>query len=195
MARTKEFDEDAVLLKAMLLFWEQGYEKTSMQDLVTCMGIHKGSLYDTFGDKHSLYIKALKKYIDMFDQVVKRPVMRRMADTNSAKESIRFILELIVQPESGIPDGCFMVNTATELAKQDPISRDLVLLGWANFEQFLREIIEEGQQSGEISKTLNAEFLSYYFNNTLIGLRVLVKAISEKEKFEHIINMNLSVLD
>lgn len=195
MARTKEFDEDAVLLKAMLLFWEQGYEKTSMQDLVTRMGIHKGSLYDTFGDKHSLYIKALKKYIDMFDQVVKRPVMRRMADTNSAKEAIRFILEMIVQPKSDIPDGCFMVNTATELAKQDPISRDLVLLGWTNFEQFLREILEEGQQSGEISKTLNAEFLSYYFNNTLIGLRVLVKAVTEKEKFEHIINMNLSALN
>lgn len=57
MARSKEFDIDDVLLKAMTIFWQQGYEKTSMQDLVTGMGIHKRSMYDTFGDKHTLYIK------------------------------------------------------------------------------------------------------------------------------------------
>ena len=54
MARTKEFDEQVVLTKAMNLFWEQGYEKTSMQELVDRMGIHRRSIYDTFGDKHQL---------------------------------------------------------------------------------------------------------------------------------------------
>ena len=53
MARSKEFEENEVLDKAMRLFWEQGYEKTSMTDLVEHMGIHRRSLYDTFGDKHT----------------------------------------------------------------------------------------------------------------------------------------------
>lgn len=61
MARAKQFDEDTVLLKAMKLFWEQGYERTSMQDLVEHMGVHKRSMYDTYGDKHSLYVRALNR--------------------------------------------------------------------------------------------------------------------------------------
>ena len=62
MARSKEFEETVVLDKAMRLFWEQGYEKTSMTDLVEHMGIHRRSLYDTFGDKHSLFLKAMDRY-------------------------------------------------------------------------------------------------------------------------------------
>ena len=62
MARTKDFDEDEVLDKAMYLFWNQGYNGTSMQDLVDGLGISRSSLYDTFGDKHSLFIKTLENY-------------------------------------------------------------------------------------------------------------------------------------
>lgn len=77
MARIKEFDEDVVLLKAMRLFWEQGYEKTSMQDLVTHMGVHKRSMYDTFGDKHTLYIKALKRYGDVVGRSFEHRIDRK----------------------------------------------------------------------------------------------------------------------
>ena len=62
MARYKEFEVNEVLDKAIQLFWEQGYQKTSMQELVENMGIHRRSIYDTFGDKHALFIKALKRY-------------------------------------------------------------------------------------------------------------------------------------
>lgn len=58
-----------------------------MQELVSHMGIHKGSMYDTFGDKQSLYVKTLIRYSEMFEQSVKR----RMADTRSAKEAIRVL--------------------------------------------------------------------------------------------------------
>lgn len=62
LGRTKEFEINEVLDKAVQLFWKQGYEKTSMQDLVDFMGIHRRSIYGTFGDKHALYMKALKRY-------------------------------------------------------------------------------------------------------------------------------------
>ncbi|MBP3963114.1 TetR/AcrR family transcriptional regulator [Paenibacillus lignilyticus] len=195
MARTKEFDEDAVLLKAMLLFWDQGYEKTSMQDLVTHMGIHKGSLYDTFGDKQALYNRALKRYVELFEQSVKRPVKSRMAETHSAKEAIRMILEMAIQKQEEVPSGCFMVNTAVELAKQDAVSRDLVQLGWDTIEQFIHDIIAEGQQSGEISREHNARWLSHFYNNALTGLRVMIKTSSDNAKLTSIVDINMSVLD
>ncbi len=60
MGRSKEFDTDKALIQAMELFWSNGYEKTSIQDLLDVMGIHRKSLYDTFGDKHKLYMEAVK---------------------------------------------------------------------------------------------------------------------------------------
>ncbi len=179
----------------MCLFWEKGYEKTSIQDLVSHLGIHKGSLYDTYGDKHSLYVKALKRYIEMFDQAIIRPVKRRMADTRSAKEAIRLMLELAVLQKDETPDGCFAVNTAIELAKHDSESIDYVLMGWSKAERLIHDLIVEGQQSGELSKTLNAEWLSPYFNNAIIGLRVMTKTITDREKFHQIIEINMSVLE
>ncbi|OME75891.1 TetR family transcriptional regulator [Paenibacillus sp. FSL A5-0031] len=191
MARIKEFDEDAVLLKGMRLFWEQGYEKTSMQELVSHMGIHKGSMYDTFGDKHSLYIKTLKRYSEMLEQSVKR----RMDVTRSAKEAIRMLFEMAIHQREEFPEGCFLVNTAVELAKRDSQARDWVHLNWASTEQLIRDLIVEGQQSGEFPKTHNAEWLSYYFNNALIGLRVMVKSTTNREKLSQIIEMTMSVLE
>jgi TetR/AcrR family transcriptional regulator, transcriptional repressor for nem operon len=191
MARKKEFDKDAALLKAMRLFWEQGYEKTSMQELVSHMGVHKGSMYVTFGDKQSLYIKSLKRYSEMFEQSIKL----RMADTRFAKEAIRVLLEMAIQQQEEFPEGCFLVNTAVELAKHDSEAVDWVHLRWTYTEHLIRQLIVDGQQSGEFPKTLNAEGLSYYFMNAIIGLRVLVKTISDKEKLQQIIEMNMSVLE
>ena len=65
MARSKEFDEKQALRKAMELFWQQGYEKTSMQELVDYMGIHRRSIYDTFGDKRTLFLSALSYYEEL----------------------------------------------------------------------------------------------------------------------------------
>ena len=62
MARTKCFNRDEALEKAIGAFWAKGYEATSVQDLVDCMGINRGSLYDTFGDKHKLFLEALDRY-------------------------------------------------------------------------------------------------------------------------------------
>jgi TetR/AcrR family transcriptional repressor of nem operon len=190
MARIKEFDEDAVLLKAMQLFWEQGYEKTSMKDLVSHMGIHKGSLYDTFGDKQSLYIRALKRYSNMFEQSFKR----RMADTRSAKEAIRLLFEIAIHQREDIPQGCFIVNTAVELSKHDAEAKDCVRLDWARIEGIIHDLIVEGKHAGEFVETLDVDYLACFLNNALIGLRVMAKTITDREKLNHIIEMNMSLL-
>jgi TetR/AcrR family transcriptional repressor of nem operon len=191
VARPKEFDEDAVLLKAMRLFWEQGYEKTSMMDLVSHMGVHKRSMYDTFGDKHSLYMKALKRYGEINEQSVKR----MMIGTRSAEEAIRLLLETSVRwEEEDSPKGCLMVNTAVELAPHDAGSRAWVNQCLTDSEQLICELIEAGQQSGELDKALNAEWLSYYFNNAYTGLRVLAKTTDDREKLKQIIETTMSIL-
>ncbi|CAG7608576.1 HTH-type transcriptional repressor ComR [Paenibacillus solanacearum] len=190
MVRTKEFDEDTVLLKGMRLFWEQGYEKTSMQELVSHMGIHKGSMYDTFGDKQSLYIRALKRYSEM----LKQSVQRRIADL-TAKQAIRMLFERALHPDEDSPRGCFIVNTAVELAGHDSEARECVHRFWNYTELLLRDLVAEGQQSGEIPSKLSAEQLAQFLNNALIGLRVMVKTIKNRDKLHQIIEMNMSMLE
>ena len=65
MARTKEFDRDAALDRAMHVFWKKGYEATSLPDLLQAMGIARQSLYDTFGEKHALFMAALERYTQL----------------------------------------------------------------------------------------------------------------------------------
>jgi TetR/AcrR family transcriptional repressor of nem operon len=92
MARTKDFDEDDVLEKAVELFWRKGYNATSMQDLVDGLGISRSSLYDTFGDKHTLYIRALEKY----KALGSGQMCSIVSNAASAKEAIRKLLELAI---------------------------------------------------------------------------------------------------
>ena len=92
MARTKAFDRDAVLDRAMDLFWKQGFEATSVQQLVEVTGINRGSMYDTFGDKRELFIQALTRYAD-------KSAMKRLEilnGTDKPLEGIRAFFDSII---------------------------------------------------------------------------------------------------
>ncbi|MCK9858960.1 TetR/AcrR family transcriptional regulator [Paenibacillus sp. ATY16] len=191
MARSKEFDVDAVLLKAMKLFWTQGYEKTSMQDLVEHMGIHRRSIYDTFGDKHALYLMALKRYSD----TVWSSIEQRAQSSLSAKAAILSVMEAAIAQSEERPRGCLMVNTAVELAMHDPELESCVNQGWAGTEELFRKLIIKGQQAGELSASLEPELLAPYLNNALIGLRVMVKTQNHTEKLQQVIATTMSILD
>ncbi|MCM3629662.1 TetR/AcrR family transcriptional regulator [Paenibacillus glycanilyticus] len=191
MGRSKEFDEDAVLLKAMKLFWTQGYEKTSMQDLVEHMGIHRRSIYDTFGDKHALYLLALKRYGD----TVWKSIEQRANGSFTSKAAIRTLLEAAVAENEERPQGCLMVNTAVELAVHDPEFEACVSQSWDITEELIRDLIIKGQQTGELAAELDADLLASYFNNALTGLRVIVKTQYKREKLHQIIETTMSMLD
>ena len=81
MARPKEFERDVVLDRAMQVFWSSGYEATSIQHLVDRMGIQRGSLYATFGDKRALFFAA----IDHYDRVVTAKLLAVLEEPGSGE--------------------------------------------------------------------------------------------------------------
>ncbi|MCA9304812.1 MAG: TetR/AcrR family transcriptional regulator, partial [Phycisphaerales bacterium] len=91
MPRPKSFDPDAVLAKAMGVFWEKGYDAASITDLTGAMGINRFSLYDTFGDKHTLYLKALEYY----QQSVVSSLIERIDGISSLDGLERFFFQMI----------------------------------------------------------------------------------------------------
>ncbi|MGG1615685.1 TetR/AcrR family transcriptional regulator [Paenibacillus sp. NRS-1782] len=190
MARYKEFEVNEVLDKAIQLFWMQGYEKTSMQELVDFMGIHRKSIYDTFGDKHALFINALKRY-----EAIQNNKMRLLVDKQEpVKELIRQFFETTLQ-KKGDPQGCFIVNSGVELGLLDPEVASLVEDSYSKTEKLLYNLILIGQQTGEFEAQLDPEALSHYFMNAWLGLRTLVKTATNQEKLSGIINTTLSILD
>lgn len=192
MARTKDFDENEVLTKAMELFWLKGYHATSMQDLVDGLGISRSSLYDTYGDKHSLFIKALENY----EAVVGGKMTGIVANAPSAKAAIRGMLEFITSEL--ITDrehkGCFLVNVAVEVASQDQEVSNIVCQNDRYVEEFFYTTIKKGQKSGEIKNKQDARGLARFIFNNIKGIRVTAKSVSDKDFFDDIIELTMSVL-
>ncbi|MFD2937593.1 TetR/AcrR family transcriptional regulator [Spirosoma flavum] len=193
MARTKDFDEQAVLQRAVCLFWEKGYNGTSMQALVDGLGISRSSLYDTFGDKYQLYLKALETYKQQYGS----QLCRLTGEAASAKASIQKLLDMVVTDllSDEQRKGCFMVNAGVELASYDPQVSKLVSETEQQLEEAFIRIIDQGQEKGEIGKEKNAQALARFLNNTIKGMQVSVKSINDRRFFDDIIRTTLLVLD
>ncbi len=179
MPRKKQFGVDDVMQKAMVAFWDNGYRGTSLQDLVECMGINRASLYDTFGDKYALFIETLHNY----NRTFVKPLLTERIKTYSPRQAIIGLFDEIC---SGIEkgeerNGCFIINTALELSPHDQKISKIVNRTFSYIERnFFRKLIERGQASGEISKSVIPATTSRTLLNVLIGLRVLSRNRPEK---------------
>ncbi len=192
MARTKVFDEALILDKAMNLFWRKGYNATSAQDLVDDLGISRSSLYDTYGDKHSLFVKALKQYRkDKID-----PVLNNADYAEDIEGYIRNIFE-VVKLDALREDrskGCFIVNSAVELAPVDDEVAVIVNAIMEDTENALCKAIKKGQKQGLFTSAHHARSLARFIFNSLNGLRVTMKFDAREKMFDDIVNVCLSAL-
>lgn len=191
MGRSREFDENVVLQKAMELFWKQGYEKTSLNDLVEHMGIHRRSLYDTFGDKHTLFLKAM----DFYEELIKNKIHDGVLHAETAKQAIQFIFDFIIEGYEDKQWGCLIVNSATELAQMDKEIKERTERTFIQTEQLFADLVRKGQQTGEFSSDYDPEDLSEIFQNALIGIRVQLRISTSKEKLHRIADFSMSLLN
>jgi TetR/AcrR family transcriptional repressor of nem operon len=193
MARPKDFDEIEVLDKAIAIFWHKGYNGTSMQDLVDGLGISRSSLYDTYGDKHSLFIKALESYQNKGSDKVSAIIN----SAGEAKEIIKKLLELITGEllTDQKHKGCFMVNAEVEVAPHDPQVNQLVCANDQHVEDAFFEVIKKGQESGEINNRQDARALARFIFNTVKGIRVTAKSTTDRTVFDDIIGLTLTMLN
>jgi TetR/AcrR family transcriptional repressor of nem operon len=189
MARPRDFDENETLAKAVQLFWLKGYNGTSMQDLLDTLALSRSSLYRTYTDKHTLFMKALANY-QKFSSAEIRGVVN---DADTAKETIRKLLEFTVDKmlSDEQQKGCFMVNSEVEAGPHDKEVLDMVLFNDKELEDALFKILKKGQDSGEIKKQMNIRAMARFYLSILKGIRVTAKSTSDKAVFNDIIEMAL----
>jgi len=174
----KQFDVDLALEKAMQTFWARGFEATSMQDLVDCMGVNRGSLYATFGDKRSLFIQALRRY----DKNHRADWAAALASNAGPRAAILGVFDAVISSvlQGGSRDGCLLVNTALELSPHDPEISDIVSHGLSQMEGFFREMIEKGQEAGEIPGHVDPVETARALLGLFVGLRVFSRSRPKK---------------
>lgn len=192
MGRTKNFNRDETLDKAVDLFWDQGYADTSASDLVSHLGLSRSSLYDTFGDKRSLYLETLKRYQEKM--ALQFEILE--AQHTTTESLARFLFESSVQHCQQTEDfrGCYMVNTAIDTCPTDVEVWDIVQANQKSLVNQLQIKIENDQAHGTLSPDKEPQALAQFLFSALSGFRVMLKPKTPVDNLQAIIELNLSVL-
>lgn len=193
MARRKGFDPEEVLDKAMDAFWAEGYGGTSVQDLVERTGIHRASLYGTFGDKQGLFLAA----VDRYDRVIARGLLQLLEATGSGRRAIRrfFLAKVTNADRAGRPPGCLVTNSAIERSPHDRRAAAKVEASLSRMEEAFYRALMRACDSGELHGVRNLRGLARFLTNAAQGLSVMARAGYPRAALMDIAEVTLSVLD
>ncbi|MFF1692860.1 TetR/AcrR family transcriptional regulator [Streptomyces sp. NPDC058257] len=204
MARPREFDEDRVVTAAMETFWRHGYEGTSTRALCESTGLGPSSLYNTFGGKRQLYLRALRRYYD----TITAEQIEILRGEGPAKQRLRDMMVHAVDADLDEADGrgCFAINAAVEIAGLDPEVKDAVRRNFARVEEELRAVVTAGRRTGELRSPADAGAdagadveadsvaVARRVQSTYYGLRVLARVQDDRQALLDTVDSTLAGL-
>jgi AcrR family transcriptional regulator len=169
MGRPREFDEDAALEAAMRVFWEKSYEGATIADLTEAMGINRSSMYAAFGDKESIFRRAMERYregqMTYIRQALAQPSLRKVVD-----ELIHGTAEFLSTP--GNPRGCLSIQGALACGTEAEHVK-LSMIDWRKSgEAALRKRLQQAQSEGELSAEIQPPDFARYLSSIMAGLAV-----------------------
>ena len=193
MARHKEFDTERALHKAMEVFWSRGFEAASVDDLVKHMGINRQSLYDTFGDKHALYLRSLDRYRNIENKRIFETLQR----PGSVKHNLKQVFEETVDRalRDRLRRGCFVGNAMSEMGGRCSETTDRACNSFAATEEAFYSTLLRGKKNGEIKRSGDLRAIARFLYCNLQGLALLAKATRDRKTLEDIVRVTLSVVN
>jgi TetR/AcrR family transcriptional regulator, transcriptional repressor for nem operon len=192
MSRHKEFDREQALQKAMEVFWTRGYEAASIQDLTGHMGINRQSLYDTFGDKHALYLQALDRY----REVESRRLFELLEHSGSVKTALRQLFSGVIERSlGGERRGCFMGNAMSELAGRCKETAARTGSNMEAVEEAFYRALLRGTREGELKRVHQPRAVARFLFASLQGVLLTAKAAPDRQTLEDVVKVTLSVVD
>ena len=192
MPRTKEFDPEMALEVAVRVFWRLGYERTSLDLLMREMGISKQSLYDTFGDKRSIFFRAMQRY--------RRSTNDSLREVFAREKSVRdgflkifdsLILETIEEHQRG----CLLMSANLSRDINDEELTRFLRSNQREVERIFTDALTKARVNGEIAPEKNPAELAKFFIATIQGMRALARLNHNRKELEHISKVAISSLD
>lgn len=171
--RPKAFDTEQALDAAVMTFWRQGYQATSLNDLTDAMGINRPSMYATFGDKEKLFLRA----IDRYQQKFAVPIGAALQEDIDAKSAIALLLQRTVEihTDTSLPRGCLIVNSTLECCGWSDSLEQKLAEHHALTEAAIYERLRQGQREGEVDKDVDIRAIAQFYNGVMQGIAVLAK--------------------
>jgi len=169
MARHKEFDRDTALKAAITVFTEHGYEGTSTDALLSAMKISRQSMYDTFGDKRSLYLAALDRYNSDSVSELLADLQRDMTPLKALEETL---IAFASRPEAEAGRGCLGVSAVCEFGRTDREVSALTDKAGRRLSAGIQAILEESRKRGEIAGDVDTADAVQFLGSTLSGMKV-----------------------
>ena len=193
MARPREFDETEALSAAMNAFWTNGYDGTSIPDLLQATGLSRSSLYETFGDKAALFEAATDLYVRAHGQ----PRVEALRGATSAKQGLRRFFDLQIasclDPKS--PNGCLLTNTCTSLSSHEPKIKDMIRKSRRLFRAEIHALLVRGQKAAEIPPGRDIEALSHMLMAVSFGLNVAARVDPDRHSLQAMANAALKAIE
>ncbi len=195
MARPRKFDKTDVLIKATEVFWEKGFQATTLDDLVKATGLEKPSLYNAFGNKRQLYLEAIEQYgVQEYGAII--TMLHSTAKETSALVAIQALLETVIEKVEKHKDhrGCFLLTTSIEQAQSDLSVETLIHKHTNLLRKALKNIL---QQDPSVKPYLNKEdliALADHFTATLMGLYTFAKAGYKAKTLRNVVRIALQAL-
>lgn len=191
MGRVRTFDEGDVLDRAMLLFWRHGYEATSMNDLVEQLGLGRGSIYAAFGDKHTLFLRALERYLGRQADLLSST----LDDSEPAITQVRRLFVTILESDAGCSDaGCFSVNSVAELLPADRAVAEIVRTSLNTAEDAITAQFVRAQEAGELSAAIGPRDAARQLVALLQGLQILRKIDPDPARLVAVLDSALTLI-
>ncbi len=193
--RPRKSEPEDILEKAMQVFWAQGYEATSMADIMAATGLHKGSLYQTFGDKKSLFMAALARYLDhMF--LEQKAIIDQLADQPALalRTALNNMLNMKCEHNDTLHGGCMAVNSLVDSAPFDEdISQLIEHKKGRMINEFMKLIMQIHEQNpGQLNGS--PEVIGGMIGVTMQGLSIEMKNNMDVKQANTMLNHQLNLL-
>jgi TetR/AcrR family transcriptional regulator, transcriptional repressor for nem operon len=173
MTRPKEFDQQRALHGAMSIFSQKGYAATLTDDLMRAMDVGRQSMYDTFGDKRALFLKALEVYVT--EKV--RSINVELQTPGSLLASIRrALVRFAERRDLSSTDGCMGINAICEFGTRDEDVTRIIRRAAGIQRHALMDALRRAQTKDELDAQTDLESLADFFESTLAGIRIAAKA-------------------
>lgn len=158
MPRNKEFDYTDKLEVVRNLFWEKGYHTTSMHDIVAVMKLNRSSIYDTYGNKHDLFLKCLSNYATFKENQYLKASLAK----DKGIESLEYIIRDVVNQTLADNKACLIVKTIFEVAPSDPEVKQFILKNAAVLQAILERSISQARSEGDIKSESSSSVIARY---------------------------------
>lgn len=192
VGRPKIFDEKEAIRKATQVFWTRGYEASSTEELLSAMGIGKGSFYLQFKDgKKELYQRSL----DLFSDDAMNRFNQKLSETGDEIAFLKkFILSLADSTHEQKQKGCYLGNSIVEMSNIDPKTKAHSGALMDKLERAFVNIIRKAQKSKRINNQADAKLIAKYLINIRNGINITMRTESNKENLKNVLNLSLEIL-